>query len=109
VAMLPPLSRLMLVDGAYGEQLAASEAPRITTTLLVRVGAVIALIGEHSSVSLKDAHPALHRSNRAMWDRRRVAPGTITRIGGAWPASAQRSFAEGASPNWNRDHRGCGN
>ncbi|TKA57079.1 hypothetical protein B0A53_01035 [Rhodotorula sp. CCFEE 5036] len=42
--MLPPLSRLMLVDGAYGEQLAASEAPRITTTLLVRVGAVIALI-----------------------------------------------------------------
>ena len=88
--MLPPLSRLMLVDGASGEHLAASqEAPRITTTLLVRVGAVVALIGKYSSVSLLHAPLALHRSTRAMWDRRREAPGTITRIEGAWPASAR--------------------
>lgn len=80
--MLPPLSRLVLVDGAYGEHLAASEAPRITTTLLVRVVAVIVLIGKHSSVFLLDAPLGLHRSSRAMWDRRREAPGTITRIGG---------------------------
>lgn len=81
--MLPPLSRLMLVDGAYGEQLAAASEPsRITTTLLVRVVAVIALIGKHRSVSLLGAPLGLHRSNRAMWDRRREAPGTITRIGG---------------------------
>lgn len=88
--MLPPLSRLMPVDSVYGEHSSASEPSRITTTLLARVVAVIALIGKHYTCILPQylpSPPPAQQSDVGPWARGSRHDHAHRR---AWPASTAR-------------------